>query len=221
MSRDILERRRDVDGVPQEKLEVAPNGTPVPHLQDDAVERENVIGSVGRLVKEKDYPMLVEAMSLLVKRGHKWRLEIVGEGPAKPDIEKAIRDYAVSDYVELAGVQQDVGSWLNRWSIFASSSIQEGQPMALLEAMAHGLPCVATAVGGVPDTLADKRQGLVVPSGNATDFSNALHSLIENREKRIEYGQAARQRAVREFSIDALADRCLEIYKSELAGKGN
>jgi glycosyltransferase involved in cell wall biosynthesis len=142
VSRDILERRRDVDGVPQEKLEVAPNGVPVPQLDGVEFEREDVIGSVGRLVKEKDYPTLVEAMSLLVKLGHKWRLEIVGEGPAKPDIEKAIREYDIRDHVKLAGVQQDVGPWLNRWSIFASSSIQEGQPMALLEAMAYGLPSV-------------------------------------------------------------------------------
>ena len=101
VSRDILERRRDVDGVPHEKLEVAPNGTPVPQLHDDEVERENVIGSVGRLVREKDYPTLVEGHVLVVERGHNWRLEIVGEGPAKPDIEKAIREHDVSDYVAL------------------------------------------------------------------------------------------------------------------------
>jgi glycosyltransferase involved in cell wall biosynthesis len=221
VSKDILDRRRDVDGIPASKLEISPNGTSIPELDLDGDPRQTVIGSVGRLVKEKDFPTLVEAMSGLVKAGYEWRLEIVGDGPARGEIEDAIRTNNAEDYVSLIGVDQDVGRWLRRWSIFASSSIQEGQPIALLEAMAHGLPCVATAVGGVPDTLADGLEGIIVPPGDAQALSEALEKLIKNKEFRDDCGIAARQRVVRDFSIGALASRCLEIYQMELAEQGN
>ena len=221
VSKDILERRRDFDGIPESKLEISPNGTPVPELDRDGRPRETVIGSVGRLVKEKDFPTLVEAVSRLVQEGYNWRLEIVGEGSARGEIEHAITTNDAEQNVALIGVDQDVGRWLRRWSIFASSSIQEGQPIALLEAMAYGLPCVATAVGGVPDTMADGLEGIIVPPGDAQALSEALKTLIQDEVICKRLGGAARQRVVREFSIDALARRCLEIYQTELAKQGN
>jgi glycosyltransferase involved in cell wall biosynthesis len=220
VSEDILVRRRDFDGVPESKLEVSPNGTPIPAIDRRPSDREPVIGSVGRLVKEKDFPTLVQAMSQLVRLGHAWRLEIVGEGPARADIEKAIKVNDASQYVELVGMQQDVGRWLQRWSVFASSSIQEGQPIALLEAMAYGLPCVATSVGGVPDTLANETEGIIVPPRDSNALAEALDKVIKNSKLRMDLGAAARQRVVQDFSIDALANRCIGIYRSELAVHG-
>lgn len=219
VSKDILTRRRDVDGVPDAKLEIVPNGTVVPEL-DPGDTRRTVIGSVGRLVKEKDYPTLVEALARLVERGHDWQLEIVGEGPARPDIEKTITTAGMEDSVRLIGVDRDVGRWLRSWSVFASSSIQEGQPIALLEAMAHGLPCVATAVGGVPDTLEDLQEGLIVPAGDGEALAESIEKLINNKELRANFGEAARERVKRDFSIGALAERCTDIYKTELAAAG-
>jgi glycosyltransferase involved in cell wall biosynthesis len=221
VSQDILDRRRDVDGIPASKLEVSPNGTSIPELDHGGNSRELVIGSVGRLVKEKDFPTLVEAVSRLAQAGYEWRLEIVGGGPAREAIESAIRANQAQDFVSLVGVQQDVGRWLRRWSIFASSSIQEGQPIALLEAMAYELPCVATAVGGVPDTLADGSEGLIVQPGHADALFRALQEMIDNEKLRNKLGTAARQRVIRDFSIGALAGRCLEIYQMELEVQGN
>ena len=107
----------------------------------------------------------------------------------------------VESQVKLAGTQTNVGEWLARWGMFVSSSIQEGQPVALLEAMAAGLPCVATAVGGVPDTLADGVEGVVVPPADPVALA---------------YGRAARERVIREFSIDSLVATCTQIYSSAL-----
>lgn len=221
VSQDILERRRDVDGVPQSKLEVLPNGTTVPEEYGEHKAGEIVVGSVGRLVAEKDYPTLVAAISRLIKAGHDCRLELVGEGPARADIEKAIDAEGLQDRAVLVGARQDVSSYLRRWSVFASSSVQEGQPIALLEAMAHGLPCVATAVGGVPDTLDDGREGIIVPPSNAEALSDALARLIENRELRCSLGDAARQRVVRDFSIESIATRCMELYRTAFGTKAS
>ena len=126
VSQDILERRRDVDGVPRGKLELLPNGTRIPDEFSHDMAGLLLVGSVGRLVKEKDFPTLVKAVSLLNKGRHECRLEIVGEGPARADIERVIEAEGLADRVELAGSQQDVGQWLRRWSVFASSSVQEG-----------------------------------------------------------------------------------------------
>lgn len=220
VSEDILRRRHEVDGVPSQLLEVIPNGTRIPDQPVSRVDGETVIGSVGRLVTAKDFPTLVEAVALLRSRGYRLRAEIVGEGADRQRIEDAIVRHDADETVSLVGHQDDVSSWLARWSLFASSSIQEGQPVALLEAMAHGLPCVATSVGGVPDTMRDGSEGLIVPPGQPDKLADAIAGLLDDEPRRNALGDAARQRAIDDFSIDALARRCETIYSQALRQTG-
>jgi len=218
VSQDILQRRRDADGVPESLLKLVPNGTVVPVVVRN--ERQSmVIGSVGRLVDAKDYPTLVRAVSVLVRRGTDVRLEIVGEGTERESIEAAIKQEGVESGITLVGSQTNVGDWLARWSIFVSSSVREGQPVALLEAMAAGLPSVVTAVGGVPDTLADGVEGIIVPPENPEALADGIQRLLDSAELRSAYGRAARERVIRHFSIDTLAATCNEIYLSALHSK--
>jgi glycosyltransferase involved in cell wall biosynthesis len=216
VSEDILRCRRDVDGVPERLLEVVPNGTLIPEETAAGRREDVVIGSVGRLVPAKDFPTLVEAAALLLSRGYRFRTEIVGEGPEHDKIQRAIDAAGVAGHVALVGQQNNVGEWLDRWSIFVSSSIREGQPVALLEAMAHGLPCVATSVGGVPDTLRDGSEGLLVQPGRPDLLADAVASLLDDRAEMVRLGAAARQRVIDNFSIDALAQRCVDIYRQIL-----
>lgn len=216
VSQDILQRRRDVDGIPEDKLVLVPNGTRLPRKIDRRPGDPFTVGSVGRLVKEKDYPTLVRAVALLARSGLDCRLEIVGDGPARKDIDMAVEAAGIGDRVCLAGIRHDVESWLRRWTVFASSSVQEGQPIALLEAMAHGLPCVATQVGGVPDTIRHGTEGILVPPGDAEALAEALAKLAGDRATQAALGDAARARVVRDFSIDSLAARCLDIYRAAI-----
>ena len=218
VSQDILQRRRDADGVPENLLKLVPNGTVVPSVVGHE-RQKTVIGSVGRLVDAKDYPTLVRAISVLARRGTDTRLEIVGEGTERGAIEAAIGREGVDSHVTLAGSQTNVSDWLARWSIFVSSSVREGQPVALLEAMAAGLPSVVTAVGGVPDTLADGVEGIVVPPENPEALADGIQRLLDSAELRSCYGRAARERVIRDFSIDSLASTCREIYASALQSK--
>jgi len=218
VSQDILQRRRDVDGIPGDLLELLPNGTIVPPPFDEE-KQANVIGSVGRLVDAKDYPTLVRAIGVLARHGSSTRLEIVGEGPERKAIEETIRQECVESQVTLAGSRTNVDDWLARWSVFVSSSVREGQPVALLEAMAAGLPCVVTAVGGVPDTLAHRVEGIVVPPGNPEGLAAGIQELLDSVALRDSYGQAARERVIRDFSIDSLASTCRRIYASALRSK--
>lgn len=221
VSEDILRCRRDVDGVPEKLLEVVPNGTQIPASAIGTEHDDLVIGSVGRLVPAKDFPTLVRAVAILLARGYRFRTEIVGEGPERAAIEDAIDAAGVGGSVSLVGHQDRVSEWLSRWSLFVSSSVREGQPVALLEAMAHGLPCVATAVGGVPDTMRDGAEGLIVKPGDAEALAGAIASLIDDRSRRSQLATAARQRAIDDFSIDALARRCEAIYRQALTSKGS
>ncbi len=218
VSQDILERRRDVDGVPGDLLELVPNGTIVPPLIDRN-KSANLIGSVGRLVDAKDYPTLVRAIGILSRRGSDTTLEIVGEGPERSKIEETIRQEGVDARITLVGSQTNVNDWLARWSIFVSSSIREGQPVALLEAMAAGLPCVVTAVGGVPDTLTHGVEGIVVSPQSPEELATSIEELLDNVERRENYGRAARDRVTRDFSIESLASKCRAIYASALESK--
>jgi glycosyltransferase involved in cell wall biosynthesis len=179
----------------------------------------NVIGSVGRLVSAKDYPMMIRAVSVLVHRGTNVHLEIVGEGEERKAIEQAIREENIESNVTLVGSQANVSEWLARWRIFASSSVREGQPVALLEAMAAGLPCVVTAAGGVPDTLADGIEGIVVPPGDAEALADGIQQLLENPKLIEKYGRAARERVIRDFSIESHASTCRQTYTTVLQSK--
>lgn len=216
VSEDILRRRRDADRIPAHLLMHVPNGTIVPPM-DEREKVENVIGSVGRLVDAKDYPTMVRAIGILARRGVDVRLDIVGEGLERPAIEKAIAGEGLESRIRLAGSQSNIDEWLNGWLIFASSSIREGQPMALLEAMAAGLPCVATAVGGVPETIRNGTEGVLVPAGDPRALADGIEKLLQNPDMRMSLGKAARERVIRDFSIEALAATCRQIYDTTLS----
>ena len=211
VSQDILERRNEVDGVPASLLRLVPNGTVVPP-EIDVGTRGTVVGSVGRLVDAKDYPTLIRAAAILADRGADIQLEIVGDGPERRSIEDAIARQGVASRVKLVGLRTDVAEWLARWAVFASSSTREGQPVALLEAMASGLPSVVTAVGGVPDTLADGVEGIVVPPSDPEALADGLQRLLEHPGLRGSMGRAARERVIRDFSIQSLAQTCRQAY---------
>ena len=221
VSQDILERRRDVDGIPGDKLVLVPNGTRIPDIERHREPDQVVIGSVGRLVAAKDFPTLIRAVGLLRKKGADCTLEIVGGGPEESLIREEVNRLGLKQHVKLAGFQDNVGAWLKGWSLFAVSSINEGQPIALLEAMAHGLPCVVTSVGGIPDTLTNEKEGLIVPARDPDALAEALYRLIEDRALRRQLGSSARDRVCKDFSIDALASRCCDIYRATLeSGSG-
>lgn len=220
VSQDILERRRNVDGIPESKLVLVPNGTRIPRISNKNLNGPPIIGSVGRLVEAKDLVTLIRAIALLRARGYGAMLRIVGDGPEKARIQEEIDRLDLTGAVHLLGFKSDVGSFLKECTVFASSSIREGQPIALLEAMAHGLPCVATRVGGIPDTMENDVEGIVVPPCQPDLMADALQRLLDKPDLRLALGESARARVIREFSIDALAEKCLAIYESALGDQG-
>lgn len=151
---------------------------------------EFVIGFVGRLSDEKGLNYLVEAVAALQEKGCACKLIIVGEGPARQELELLVRARGVEKMTTFAGFQPDVAAWLPVFDVLTLPSLTEGTPMALLEAMAAGVPVIATAVGGVPQVVADGVNGLLVPPGNVQALSDKLRSLRDNAELKNRLGRA-------------------------------
>lgn len=171
-----------------------------------------VVGSVGRLVPDKDYPLLVRAMAPLLAPSV--RLVIVGEGVARPAIEAAV-DATIPrenrQFVTLAGARHDVPRVLSAFDVFALSSRTEGLPLALPEAMSSHLPVVATAVGGVPGIVPDDA-GILVAHGDEPSFTAALRRLLDDGAARERMGEAGRRYALGRFAEDRMVDDYLSLY---------
>ena len=145
---------------------------------------------------------------------------MVGDGPDRPEVEAEIRALEISDAVELAGYARDVPDLLAAADVFVLSSRSEGAPFSILEAMAAGLPVVATDVGGVGELVADGETGLLVPAGDPARLAEALRSLLADAALRRRLGAAGLARARERFDLRALRDPHLDLYARELARRG-
>ncbi len=176
-----------------------------------------VIG-VGRLKEPKDFVGLVHALS---HSGRRCRTVIVGDGPDRARVEAAIRETGASDgTIELLGERSDVPEQLAASDVFALASFSEGMPLSVLEAMAAGLPVVATAVGGVPELVEDGVTGLLVPSGDERALGLALARVLADASLRHRLGDAGRRRAEERFDVARFHAAHLDLYRTELARAG-
>jgi glycosyltransferase involved in cell wall biosynthesis len=164
--------------------------------------------SVGRLKAPKDFVTLARALELLPRGA--FRALVAGDGPDRELIPAAAP-------LELLGERDDVPDLLAAADVFVLSSRSEGLPISILEAMAAGLPVVATRVGGVPELVVDGETGLLVPPGDARALAAALRTLLGDRELRLRLGAAGRARAEREFDLPAFRQAHLDLYERLLA----
>jgi glycosyltransferase involved in cell wall biosynthesis len=204
----------------RDALSVIENGIPLGAFKADtgtrtAVRRDLgiaeealVVGSVGRLVDDKDYPLLVRAMTPLLSE--RVRLVLVGEGVARAKIEAAIEP-AHRPFVHLLGVRHDIPRVLAAFDLFASSSRTEGLPLAIPEAMTSSLPVVATAVGGVP-SIVPEGTGVLVSHGDVDALRREIQRLLEEEPRRKKMGEVARAYALSRFSEERMLDEYLALY---------
>jgi glycosyltransferase involved in cell wall biosynthesis len=193
-------------------------------IDTGAVPRSQVTGEppriimVGRLAWPKDPLTLVRALALLPDQP--FSALLVGDGPDRPVIEAEIRSLGLTSKVELTGARDDVADLLAGSDLFVLSSRSEGGPIAVLEAMAAGLPVVASDVGGIPELVEDAVTGLLVPAGDPGALAAALGRLLAEPRLRRELGTAGRRRARERFDVSAQRSAHLELYARELARHG-
>lgn len=175
-----------------------------------------VIGAACRLVPLKGILDLIRAVASLSPEFPTLRLEIAGDGPQREELEKEAGRLNLTGRVHFLGWQRDLSSIFRGWDIFAMPSLTEGLPMATLEAMAEGLPVVATSVGGLPELVEDGQTGYIVPPSDVTALSGRLRLLILDSKLRRTMGAAGRERARDHFSADRMVREIAAIYDSLL-----
>ncbi len=171
---------------------------------------EVLIGAVGRLDKQKGFATLIEAMSRL--KGTDLRCVILGEGPERIHLEALIRKHELEKRVWLYGERPDIVAWLSAFDINCLPSLWEGLPNSLLEAMALGLPVVASAVDGVPEVVENGKTGVLVPAAAPAALAKALKALAEDPPRRAALGAAAHAAVMEKFTLRRMMDEYHDAY---------
>ncbi|HEX8984156.1 MAG TPA: glycosyltransferase [Bryobacteraceae bacterium] len=173
------------------------------------------IGCVARLSSEKGVEHLIEAFAGVRKQFPKAQLAIAGQGPLQETLEARARALNLNGSVEFLGFRPNVAPFLRSLDLFVLPSLTEGIPLALLEAMAAGLPVVATAVGGVPEVIEDGVSGVLVPHGNAEALERSVIGLLAAPERCAALGAKASAHIESEFSLAQMALRYRGLYCRE------
>jgi glycosyltransferase involved in cell wall biosynthesis len=173
---------------------------------------------VGRLEPQKNPLLLVQAFAAL--NNPRIHLIMLGEGSLREQLVAYIREHGLERRVHLLGKRNEVPECLAASDVFVLSSNWEGNPLAVMEAMAAGLPVVSTAVGGVPELVESGQQGILVPPGDCAAFTEAMRTLLNDPEKRTAMANAARVRATAAFNVERMAHGYESIYRAALATSG-
>ena len=172
-----------------------------------------VVLAAGRLSPEKGFGVLVEAAAGVVAEDPTVRFVVFGEGPERPALEARISALDLADHFRLAGFRKDLDALIPWADVVAIPSFTEGLPNVALEAGAAAVPVVATAVGGVPEVVADRETGFLVPPGKPEALAERLLRVIQNRSMSHRMGVAARRRMEEHFSFDAQAGAYVELFE--------
>ena len=199
----------DDQGPRAERAEVTELG-----LRPEAV----IFATIGRLEAQKAYPMLFRALRELIDRT-KTDLQVVmfGDGSLRAELEQLRNALGLQDHLKMAGFRKDITRWLPAVDAVVFSSIFEGLPIALLEAMATRRAVVATRVGGMPGALEADRDALLVPARDPEALSEAMARIVEQPELRRRLGESARARFEAEFTAQTMTRRYEDLYR-EVAG---
>lgn len=197
-------------------IAVIPNGIELAKFSPATpLTKSKIVCTVGRLSERKGQAVLLRAWTEIIRRHPDARLILVGEGSLRQQLEQS----ADKDTVRFLGARQDVPAILQTADVFVLPSLREGFGIAAVEAMATGLPVVATAVGGLTEIIRDKEQGLLVPPDDPGALAKAVSWLFDNPEQARQLAAAGHERA-KDFSAVRTAEQLRSFYES-LRAKAN
>ncbi|MBI3997046.1 MAG: glycosyltransferase [Candidatus Omnitrophica bacterium] len=229
-SQHVLQIYRAKTAVAESKCMVIPNGVAVLRLPDRIAARrargwspdDQVILSVGRLSPEKGYEDLLKAFALIASRAPHARLVLVGDGAQRAALQTLQAQSGLNGRVTFAGRQEDVTGWLAAADLYVQPSHREGLPLAVLEAMAAGVPVVATDVGDLRYVITEGRTGYLVPARQPDTLAARLVDVLEHPEQQPRIAEAARALVRTRFSDEQMIRAIERVYEDELScwGKG-
>ncbi len=220
-------------GVPAHRVQVLPNGVevndspPPKTLPGGFPQGARVVGIVANLRAEKNIPMFIRGLAQVLPDFQDVYGLLIGQPVLTSDpgipalVEQEIQAQGMRNHIKIGGFHADVPSILPGFEIFCLTSDSEGMPNAILEAMAAGLPVVATRVGGIPRLVSHGETGLLVNRGDVVGFASAVRSLLQKPDLARQMGLAGRRRVEQEFSCQALAPQVEAYYFSCIKVKIN
>lgn len=222
VSSRLAEAMSKATGYPLDRIEVIRNGVDLSRFtavdRAEARRRLNLasdriaIGTAGRLVPVKDQALLLEALGQLAGRGLKFVAVIAGDGPLRSSLEARATALRIHDRVRFLGHRPDVERVYAALDLFVLSSVSEGLSNTILEAMASGLPVVATRVGGADELIDEGTTGFAVPASNAAALGDAIERVARDPELLTRMGRAGRDRALRHFGLDRMLSNYTNVY---------
>jgi glycosyltransferase involved in cell wall biosynthesis len=217
---------RNVIGIPADRILQIYNGIDGRRFAPGETEPEVgsrpgkfIIGTVGRLDPIKNHKSLMRALKELIARQPVGRarmieLVIVGDGPLSKDLKDYALELGVADCVRFAGPSDNVPAQMRSFDVFVLPSMNEGISNTILEAMASGLPVLATRVGGNPELVLEDQTGTLVPSGDDGALTSALEEYLRDEGLRKKHGTAGRRRALDSFSLNSMVTRYCQLYRA-------
>ncbi len=213
-------RLSQLEGVPLRRLCTIHNGIDLASFEFAGMQPYAPAVTVARLSPEKDIASLIRAIPLVLRLlgadADTFSLNIVGDGAQRSALEKLAQEVVPRKRVQFLGHQHNVREMLTQASMFVLPSLTEGISLTLLEAMASGLPVVATRVGGTPEVVEDGQTGLLVSAGRPDELAKAIAHLFQNPAKAMRMGQFGRRRVEREFCVKKMIQAYEELYLSEV-----
>jgi glycosyltransferase involved in cell wall biosynthesis len=175
------------------------------------------VGSVGRLSEEKGYKYLIKAVRKLGMEGVDARLLILGEGAQRSELERLVGEFGIGDRVLMPGYRNEAKRYIHLMAVFVISSLTEGLPMTLLEAMQAGVPIVATRVGGIPDVVADGEAGVLVQPRNPNALAEAIGKIKKDEGLNASLTARARRLLEDRYSSKKMALEYCDLYGKVLS----
>ncbi len=180
---------------------------------------DQIIGNIARFFPNKDHACLLKAFKLVVEKIPSAKLLIAGDGPLRNELFELTEKLALTSTVKFLGNRRDIPELLRIFDVFALSSIKEGLPITLLEAMASEVPTVATDVDGNPELVVHNQTGYIVPARDPNSLADKIITLLMDKEKAKRMGEMGRVRAEEEFSFEKMSAKYDVLYSSMLNGK--
>ena len=199
-------------GFSSKDIAVIHNGISIPKNISHRNGQRVVIGSAGRLFPVKDFSLFVDLAHFLVMQIGTVDFVLAGDGPQHAMLEEKIKSYGLQERFRILGHQDDMDAFYRNLDLYINTSIHEGIPMSVLEAMSYGLPVVAAKVGGFPEIVQNGEQGFLVDVRNKNAYVDRVLELILNQDLRLKMAKSARKKIVDYFSQKTMAEKYYQLY---------
>lgn len=195
------------------RLAAIHNGIIVPDANRKSPKSEFFcIGSAGRLFPVKDFRLFIEVAKIIADSQKNVHFLLAGDGPEMKNLQSLVSYYHLTEFFQLLGHLDNMAEFYCNIDLFVNSSIHEGIPISVLEAMAYRVPIVAPKNGGFCEIIENGRQGFLIENRDPQDFATACLKIIRNQELHQQMTEAARERVIASFSIDAMVEKYHRLY---------